>query len=147
MSSAPTFRLIDQGWKTEFEAAGKLNSDELLIMSPFIKERAVRRLTSGKKAIRVLTRFSLRDFSEGVSDLSALRHLLEIGCEVRGIRNLHSKLYVFGTLRGIVTSANLTDAAVTRNHELGFISDEPGTIQSCRNYFERLWAAAGAKGK
>jgi hypothetical protein len=74
--------------------------------------------------------------------LSALRHLLEVGAEVRGIKNLHAKVYVFGMARSMVTSANLTEAGLTRNHELGFISDEPSIVSSCREYFEKLWTAA-----
>lgn len=147
MSVQGTFRLIDHGWKAEFEAAAKLKTDELLIIAPFIKQRAVQRLTPGKRKIRVLTRFSLRDFLEGVSDISALRHLLDAGGEVRGIKNLHAKMYVFGGLRAIVTSANLTDAALTRNHELGFLTGEPALIGTCTEYFERLWALAGMHGK
>ena len=73
MNSQSQFRLIDNGWLNEFEAAGKLKSDDLLIVSPFIKHRAAERLTTGKKQIRVLTRFSLNNFLEGVSDVSALR--------------------------------------------------------------------------
>ena len=79
MSSSPQFRLIDHGWKAEFEAAAKLKASGLLVIAPFIKHRPAQRLAVGKKQIRVLTRYSLRDFLEGVSDLSALRHLLAAG--------------------------------------------------------------------
>ena len=147
MSVSPLFRVIDHGWKSEFEAAAKLKTGDLLVVAPFIKHRAVQRLAAGKTHIRVLTRFSLRDFLEGVSDLSALQHLLDAGAEVRGIKNLHAKLYVFGGLRTIITSANLTDAALTRNHELGLVSDETALIGTCTEYFERLWTLAGKHGK
>src|ERR1043165_8032246 len=103
MNPSLHFRLIDRGWKAEFESAGKLKTDELLIVSPFIKQRAVEQLTAHKKRIRVLTRFCLRDFLEGASDLSALRHLLSMGADVHGIKNLHAKMYVFGAQRAIVT--------------------------------------------
>src|SRR5438552_2765248 len=133
------FRLIDCGWIEEFQAASKLKTDELFIISPFIKLRSVKRLTAGKKKIQVLTRFALSDLFEGVSDLSALRYLLKLGAEIRGIKYLHSKLYLFGQQRAILTSANLTDAALTRNHELGIVTDKASEIDSCRNYFDRLW--------
>lgn len=142
MTTTARFRLIDHDWTAEFAAAAKLKTDEVLITSPFIKESAALRLTKGKKPVRVLTRFSLRDFAERVSDTSALRSLIEAGAEVRGIKNLHAKMYVFGKLRAIVTSANLTDAALTRNHELGFVSDDGTIIAECREYFERLWSKA-----
>ena len=147
MNSSPQFRLIDHAWKAEFEDAAKLKTSELLVIAPFIKHRPAQRLAVGKNQIRVLTRFSQRDFLEGVSDLSALRLLLAAGAEVRGIKNLHAKLYVFGGLRAIITSANLTDAALTRNHELGLVTDETALISTCTEYFERLWALAGKHGK
>jgi hypothetical protein len=147
MSSSSQFRLIDHGWKAEFDAAAKLKATGLLVITPFIKHRPAQRLAVGKTQIRVLTRFSLRDFLEGVSDLSALRHLLAAGAEVRGIKNLHAKLYVFGGLRAIITSANLTEAALTRNHELGLVTNESALIGTCTEYFERLWALAGKHGK
>lgn len=137
------FRLIDHGWRREFEDAGKLKACDLLIISPFMKTRAVKRLTHGKENIRVLTRFCLHDFFEGVSDLGALRHLLDVGAEVRGIKYLHAKVYVFGDQRSIVTSANLTDAALTRNHELGFVSEDAAVLSKCRDYFDRLWNLTG----
>lgn len=145
MTTVP-FRLIDHGWVAEFVAAAQLEGTDLLIISPFIKDRTLRRLVDGRQNTRVLTRFSLRDFSEGVSDLAALRRLLQAGAEVRGIKNLHAKLYVFGDARAILTSANLTEAALTRNHELGLVTEDPGLIQACRDYFEGLWALTRAKG-
>jgi len=147
MNGAPAqdvndFRLIDRGWIGEFQAASKLKTDELIIISPFIKLPSVKRLTAGKKKIQVLTRFALSDLFEGVSDLSALQYLLDLGAEIRGIKYLHSKLYLFGEQRAILTSANLTDAALTRNHELGIVTAKASEIDACRNYFEKLWQGA-----
>ena len=33
--------------------------------------------------------------------------------------------------------------ALTRNHELGFVTGDPVVIGKCREYFERLWDSAG----
>ena len=147
LNRSRSFRLIDHGWKAEFDAATKLKADELIIISPFIKTRALQRLTATKKTIRVITRFSLRGFLEGVSDINALRHLLDRGGEARGIKNLHAKMYIFGRLRAIVTSANLTDAALSRNHELGFVTEDPDLIGRCMDYFDQLWSRAGDHGE
>ena len=38
----------------------------------------------------MITRFNLADFAEGVSDIEALRLLLDAGANIRGIRNLHA---------------------------------------------------------
>jgi hypothetical protein len=43
----------------------------------------------------------------------------------------------------IVTSANLTESALLRNHEFGFVSSEATIIERCREYFDTLWKHAG----
>lgn len=137
-------RLVDGGWTKELAEGLVLDSDNLRVICPFIKRRSVERLLSGApKAMRAITRFSLADFADGVSDISALRSLLVAGAQVRGIRNLHAKLYVFGQRRAIVTSANLTEAALSKNHEFGVVSDDPEIISASGAYFEKLWACGG----
>jgi hypothetical protein len=135
-------RLIDRGWSKELETAARADTTTLRFVCPFIKTGALQRFLSGRRpdAIQVITRFNLNDFAEGASDIGALRLLLNSGAEVRGVRNLHAKLYIFGSSRAIVTSANLTQAALDRNQELGFASDDASIIETCRAYFERLWA-------
>ena len=61
-----------------------------------------------------------------------------------GVRNLHAKMYLFGSKRAIVTSANLTEAALNRNHEFGLISEETEIVAACRRYFDNLWMRSGA---
>lgn len=97
------------------------NLASIRIVCPFIKRRVVIRLLKyGRpKLLQVITRFSVSDFAAGVSDVSALRLLLENGAQIRGVLNLHAKLYQFGESRAIVTSANLTDAALTWESRLG----------------------------
>jgi phosphatidylserine/phosphatidylglycerophosphate/cardiolipin synthase-like enzyme len=112
-----TTRLVDAGWAREIAEAFGAKASELRIVSPFIKVGALARLLSAEpKNVSAITRFNLADFAEGVSDISALRHLLESGAIVRGVKNLHAKMYLFGSKRAIVTSANLTEAALDRNH-------------------------------
>ena len=91
----------------------------------------------------MITRFSLCDFAAGVSDIAALQLLLESGARIRGVRNLHAKVYLFGASRVITTSANLTEAALLRNHEFGFVAEDPAIIEKCLQYFDDLWARAG----
>ena len=140
-----SFRLVDSGWDRELAAALAADRSDVRIVCPFIKRGSLERLLkAGRPAqLRVVTRFNLADFAEGVSDLSALRLLLDRGAQVRGVRNLHAKLYVLGSSRAIVTSANLTDAALLRNHEFGFVADDPAIVERCRGYFDDLWARAG----
>ena len=139
-----TSRVVDAGWASELKEALRLDAGDLLIISPFIKDGVVARLL--RKPVghaRVITRFNLEDFAQGVSDTAALRRLLQTGAAVRGIRNLHAKLYVFGYSRAIITSANLTGAGMDRNLEFGVVSEEKSVVTACREYFETLWERAG----
>ena len=144
MSQAP-IRLVDAGWERELTAAILTDPGEVRIVCPFIKIGALDCLLSHRPDnVQVITRFNLADFAEGVSDIEALRLLLEAGASIRGIRNLHAKLYVFGTSRAIITSANLTKAALTRNQEFGVVADDATVIAACRDYFDGLWRRASA---
>ena len=146
MPTQPPFELIDRNWGAVLDQAVVADHSELRIICPFIKRGTAERLLRAGRphTIQVLTRFNLGDFCDGVSDLSALRLLLENGAQVKGVRNLHAKLYLFGLTRAIVTSANLTDAAMRRNHEFGFVAGDAIIIQRCREYFDGLWPRAGS---
>ena len=138
-------RLVEGGWSKEFTEALLDDSSELRIICPFIRASALQRLLRhhpGK--VQVITRFNLADFAEGVSDVAALRKLLEADARVRGVRNLHAKLYLFGKSRAIITSCNLTEAALGRNHELGMVVDDGAIIEKCLSYFDELWHLAGS---
>ena len=127
------------------EDAADADSTQLRIISPFIKLGTVEKLIRHRPpSIQVMTRFNLNDFAVGVSDISALARLLKAGAKVRGLRNLHSKVYMFGSRRAIVTSANLTDAALNRNHEFGLVSEEPAIVSACAAYFDDLWHRGGS---
>ncbi len=143
---AADFRLIETGWGSELRACLRADRSHLRIVCPFIKRGAIERLLGHGELgeIQVITRFDLRDFCDGVNDLSALRLLLEHGARIRGIRNLHAKLYLFGTSRAVVTSANLTDRALTTNHELGFVTGDCEIVSRCSEYFGNLWGRAGS---
>src|SRR6266511_2247255 len=136
-----SFRLVDSGWEFELDKALADDHSSVRIICPFIKRVAAERLLARgvPETLQVITRFNLGQLSERVSDTSALRFLLENGAEIRGIQRLHTKLYLLGAARVIVTSANLTEAALLRNHEFGFIAEDADIVGACRSYFERLW--------
>jgi hypothetical protein len=139
------FRLIDSGWDKELDTALLEDRSTVRIVCPFIKRRAAERLLKRghPESLQVITRFNLDDFSEGVSDIDALASMLKTGARIRGVRNLHAKIYLFGARRAIVTSANLTEAALLRNHEFGFVTEDSGIVRRCGKYFDDLWGRAG----
>jgi hypothetical protein len=140
-----TFRLVDKGWGQVMRETATADAGALRIICPFIKKGALQHLLDGRApdAIQVITRFNLSDFSDGVSDIAALELLLARGAQVRGVRHLHAKLYLFGNSRAILTSANLTQAALFGNHEFGFVAAEPDITDQCRAYFDAMWRRAG----
>lgn len=139
-----TFRLVDKAWDSEIAAALPWSKGRIRIVCPFIKKKALQRILShNPHDLRVITRFDTRDLARHVSDLEALRDLLDIGAGVHGIRNLHAKLYVFGSGRAIVTSANLTEAALTKNVEFGMVTEDADAIGTCHAYFDDLWRRSG----
>lgn len=135
-------RLVDGGWEREFDDAMSAVGDRLRIICPFIKRGVVERLLAAgaPQRIEVLTRYDTRAFCDGASDVEALALLLDRGASVRGVKDLHAKVYLFGRARAVVTSANLTRAALRSNHEFGFVSDDPEVLARCERYFEELWA-------
>lgn len=140
-----TLRLVDARWGEELIRALQADASALRIICPFIKLGALKRLLALRpRSVRVITRFNLKDFVAGVSDIVALQRLLSVGAQVRGVRHLHAKLYLFGGSRAVVTSANLTTAALDRNEEFGAVLDDSGSVVACAAYFERLWSQAGA---
>lgn len=139
------FMLVDSGWDGLLESAARLAAGRLRLVCPFIKQRTAARLLAhgAPERIEVVTRFSLADFYEGVSDIEALQMLLGAGARIRGIKGLHAKLYLFGDSRVILTSANLTESALLRNKEFGFSSDAREIADASHRYFDHLWLSAG----
>lgn len=144
--ASSAFRLVSRDWEHEILAARGSQPQGVRIICPFIKSAALARIIrAGRpKPVQVITRFDLNCFDQGVSDVSALRALVEGGAKVRGVKGLHSKLYIFGGAAVIGTSANVTDAAMRRNHEFGFVAHDKTVVDVCLEYFEELWTKAGA---
>lgn len=137
-------RVIDSGWKAHFRDAMRGVRSQVRWVCPFLQLKTIRDVLGTKRPrLRVITRFSLSDFQAGVSDLDALELLLNLGGEVRGVRNLHAKVYLFDSDVAIVTSANLTNAALRSNLEYGIVGRHDHLLNAVCAYFEDLWDRAG----
>jgi hypothetical protein len=117
----------------------------LRIVCPFVKQNALRWVAEGglNSDARLITRFDLKGFAAGVSDVSALMDVLEAGGEVRGVRGLHAKVFIFADAVAAVTSANLTRRGLEHNTEFGCVSELPAFVGVCRAYFNDLWRRCG----
>lgn len=135
---------VDKGWNAIFQEAAQQAREEILVISPFIQLSAAKALFGqGRTKFKIITRFNLGQFYEGVSDLEALEFLINRGAKIKGILNLHAKVYIFDTSKAIVTSANLTQAALLRNHEFGLVTGNKELISKACEYFASLWGKAG----
>ncbi len=134
-------RLVDRSWGAELASCNKREPTALHIICPFIKRDALREIIGDefRPDIRVITRFDLEGFAGGVSDISALTNVLAAGGEARGIKGLHSKVFIFGNAVAAVTSANLTRKGLNLNAEFGCISELPEFVKVCADYFDCLW--------
>jgi PLD-like domain len=141
-----SFRLVDKGWGDELRRALKADVTALRVICPFIKCGVVDELlaVARPRLLQVITRFDCCAFYQGVNDLSALRRLLEHGAAVRGVKNVHAKLYLVAKNIAIVTSANLTASALHRNAEFGFVTTDAEAVPECHRYFESMWKRAGS---
>lgn len=133
-------KVIQNNWLTNFlKELG--NTKELKIISPFITDNMVTHLLNNWEGntIEVITRFNLNDFRSGASNLNGLKRLIENGAEIKGIKDLHSKAYIFDKKSMIITSANFTNGGFFNNHELGIRSESEEQIKETLNYFKKLW--------
>lgn len=134
-------QVINNNWLNYFLEQLE-QTQKLCLVSPFINNSMVTHLLKNWKGeeIRVITRFNLNDFKNGASSLSALERLVKEGIGVKGISELHSKLYLFDNKCAIITSANFTTGGFFNNHELGVLLHELDKISETNFYVESLWS-------
>lgn len=135
-------KLLFNNWNSIFETELK-KSVEVRIICPFVSEHLIRKIRITIKPVnfRLITRFNLADFSCGVSSLEGLKFLAESGTQVFGIRDLHSKIYLFDNRTAIISSANLTNGGLRNNFECGVLTNDPILIEKLHLHFldlERL---------
>jgi hypothetical protein len=99
---------------------------------------------AGKRQIRLLTALKTIDIVSGATSLDALEALIRRGIECRfmpDVPRLHAKVYIFGDVSALVTSANLTISALDRNIEVGTVVDGD-EVQALTTWFDEHWASA-----
>ena len=122
-------------------------SNKLEIISPFVTEDVthfILKYLIGKN-IRLLTRYNLRDFYSGVSNLDAIKLFYNSGTEIRGVYRLHSKLYIFDNRTAMITSTNFTKGGMLSNMEFGLLVSNSKVVKDCKKYFDELWDKADNK--
>ncbi len=133
-------KTVHENWLKEFKTELK-ETNTVCIVSPFITDNVVKHLTDSFKGntLKVITRYNLNEFSKGISSLSAIERLLKSNAQIKSVKGLHSKLYLFEKKSVIITSANFTNGGFFTNKEFGILTDENKTVLESFNYFNDLW--------
>ena len=101
-------RAIERPWEAIERLAG--DAEHVVIVAPYIKEDALRRmlaLLSDGVALTCITRWHYSDVTQGVSDVSCRTLVVECNGQFLLHQRLHAKYYRFGNAV-LVGSANLT---------------------------------------
>jgi len=119
----------------------------LKIISPFVSEGIITKSQSifDFRNLELITRYNMTDFKMNVSSLSALKFSVERGASIYGVKNLHSKIYLFDKRCAIITSANMTFGGMRRNFECGIYLNDKKIINELHSYFNDLKRKANNK--
>jgi hypothetical protein len=133
-----------KNWLRKFQEEVS-KSNRIKIISPFVKEQILRKISGlvDFKNFELITRFNLSDFAQNVSSLDGLIFSLEKGARIYGIKDLHSKVYIFDERCAIVTSGNLTSGGLINNYECSVIITEKKKVNELIEYFDFLKCIAG----
>ncbi len=71
--------------------------------------------------------------------LSGIQLLVKEGIRIRSISNGHWKLLIAGTDRGLITSANITQAAYEKNPEFGMYYSDTVLLSNLKKWFAQAW--------
>lgn len=131
-------KIIKTPWKEEFISLVESSEQSIKICSPFVKFKVVEELYKHKNEntqFSLVTNFNLENFHKNVSDLGAMRYILDKNGEIKNYQRLHAKFYIFDNKSIIITSANLTEGGLTKNFEYGIFSDEKDIVNKvCEDF-------------
>ena len=128
-------------WMNTFDSMIAQASKSLLICSPFVGRGPCERIAfilHGRGLpnipILLLTNLSRDNMVSGGTDVGAISRLCDVlpNTEIRFLPNLHAKVYIADERCAVVTSANLTDAGLCRNHEFGMYIDESEMVKQVK---------------
>lgn len=132
--------LLGSRWNAEFDALVGSCQSSLVLCSPFIGrgpcDRVVKQLGRRRPPVTVdlLTDLSADNLISGATDPVALLALTDQlpGVRLRYLPRLHAKVYVSDSGQAVVTSGNMTDGGLWRNHEYGIRVTDPVIVSRIR---------------
>jgi HKD family nuclease len=142
--------LLKSPWDKALVELASTCAKSVQVMCPFVKADALDMLLSHlspKVRVRLVTRIALQYFHRRVSDVVALRTLLERHDSVLNAPRLHAKVYLFDGKCAIVTSGNLTMSGLRHNFEYGLLLHDGGLVQQVADDFRALTADTEETGR
>ena len=130
-------QLLSRAWRDDLGEVASSASCSVLIAAPFIKLREavwLGKLLSPGIEVITLANVDPDAVSASALDLAALHHLAGLSPAARliALGNLHAKVFVADDRAAIVTSGNLTRAALDTNLEYGVLLREPEAVRTVR---------------
>jgi len=138
-------QLIKTPTATEFFKLLSFSKKEVILCAPFIKETVIKTILSKKNKfakLTVITSSNIANFLQGSSDLKAVDTLVKNRVTVKNYQNLHAKIYLFDSMKALVTSANLTNGGLNHNYEYGvLIWDDEESINIIESDFKQMMSS------
>lgn len=135
-------------WRSQLERLVRGVKAELLIICPFIKGSEADFisgcLNTAGADVRTLTNLRMDSVVAGSLDMDALLTLGQFSpdSQVLTLPGLHAKVFIADRKRAIVTSGNLTQSGLDRNHEYGVVMSGAKMVRRVRKDMEK-WMQAG----
>lgn len=116
------------------------NADSLVIACPYITLSILRDLIDSCDSWRLITDVQEWMRIQSTDKQNNTVEFIEDNSEsIHDCRDLHAKLVV-GDATAFIGSANLTDAGLTRNAEIGVRLDDEHKTEELQQWFDQLWA-------
>ena len=134
---------------TLLELRNKLSNvkDSCTFICPYIQSEFTNQLIDllpSEVKIRVVTRYTEKERVDGIINYEFAaplsKHFKHF--ELRIVKDLHAKLYLFDYTSAFITSANLTHHGLSLNVEYGMLIDDAEMLGDIKTEVDRLWTNA-----
>jgi len=135
-------------WTQAYSSFLTLAEHDALFVSPYITQMPLQRAQSiwsargiaGSVKVTIVTNLSPDNLLQGSLDPSALLTFVQSvpNAVIVYLPSVHAKVYVADDRAAIVTSANLTDGGLLRNHEYGVMMTDAVLVKRVRMDLERF---------
>jgi PLD-like domain len=126
--------------RSELLSSGEAVKEVFVATAFFTEAELLHGLADGGVSIRLVVRLG---FPTSPHALSKVLRLKNIQVRYFSVPSFHPKLYIFGTRRALVGSANLTQVAILSNQEIVVtIDSEDERFMALANVFAEYWSKA-----